>query len=89
MICHQRSALRAGNTVFIDRGAVLRPGQNHAGARPAERLVRGGGDDVGMLAGFGVRASATRPENAPYPPQPAAPTESADLPESWKIELRG
>ena len=32
-------------------GAVFLFRQNHAGARSAQRLVRGGGDDVGVFAG--------------------------------------
>ena len=30
--------------------------QDHAGARSAQRLVRGGGDDVGVLARVGMHA---------------------------------
>ena len=54
---HQRSALRAREDVLIDFLAILFARQNHAGARSAERLVRGSGDDMRMAEGGGVDAA--------------------------------
>ena len=46
---HQRSALHAGEDDFVDRAQRTRLlGQNQAGAGAAQRLVRGGGDDLGV-----------------------------------------
>ena len=49
---HQRTALRAGEYRLVDRRAVLLLRQNDAGARSAQSLVRGGSDDIGVLAGI-------------------------------------
>ena len=45
-----------GKDGFVDGGAVFFAGQDHAGARTAECLVRGGGDDVGLVARVRVDA---------------------------------
>ena len=53
---HQRSALHAGEDRLVDGRAEFLLRQDDAGARTAQRLVRGGGDDVGVLAGVGMQA---------------------------------
>ena len=46
---HQRAALQAGEHRRVDLLAdLLVIGQHHAGARAAQRLVRRGGDDMGV-----------------------------------------
>ena len=44
---HQRTSLQAGEHHFIYVFCVLRPAHDHAGPRAAERLVSGGGHEVG------------------------------------------
>ena len=51
-----RAALQAGEHGAIDRLLVRRSAQDHAAARPAQGLVRGGGDHVGDGDRRGVRA---------------------------------
>ena len=58
---HQRTALDAGEDVLIDGRGILLLGQDDAGARPAQRLVGGGSDDVGVLAGVGMQARGHQP----------------------------
>ena len=45
---HQRTALQAGKNRRVDRFLVLGLHQDDAAARAAQRLVCGGGDDIGM-----------------------------------------
>ncbi len=45
---HQRSALDAGEDGAVDVLGELGLAQDHAGARTAQRLVRGGGDEVAV-----------------------------------------
>ena len=53
---HQRSALEAGKDGLIHGRGELLLTEDEPGARAAQRLVRGGGDDVGVLAGIGMQA---------------------------------
>jgi hypothetical protein len=53
---HQGPALRSGEHYFVDGGRILGARKDHAGARAAQRLVRGGSDDVGVLAGVRIQS---------------------------------
>jgi hypothetical protein len=55
---HQRPALQAGEDGRVDLlGERLVIGQDHAAARAAQGLVRGGGDDMGVRERRGMRAT--------------------------------
>ena len=58
---HQRAALLAGEDASIDCGGELLLAENQAGARSAQGLVRGGGDDVRV--GHGRRMNAAGDES--------------------------
>ena len=60
---HQRAALQAREDRRVDLlGDRLVVGQDHAAARAAQRLVGGGGDDMGVRrTGSGCSPPATRP----------------------------
>src|SRR4029077_19121685 len=45
---NQWPALHAGEYDFINRSSEFLVAQNHAGPRSPERLVRGGGNNLGM-----------------------------------------
>ena len=53
---HQRTALRAGEDALIDGLGILLFAEDHATARAAQGLVRGGGNDIGI--GHGVHVLA-------------------------------
>jgi hypothetical protein len=53
----QRSTLHPGEDCLVDRGAVLGARQDDSGAGSTQGLMRGGGDDIGVLAGVGMRAA--------------------------------
>ena len=58
----QRAALLAGEHRGVELLGQLGGGQDDAAAGAAERLVRGGGDDVGVRhRATGCRPAATRP----------------------------
>ena len=55
---HQRPALHAGEYGGVDLlGDVLVVGEDHGAARAAQRLVRGGRDDMGVREGARMRAA--------------------------------
>ena len=59
---HQRAALQAGEHRRVDLlGEVLVVGEDHAAARAAQRLVRRGGDDMGVRERRGMRAARHQP----------------------------
>ena len=47
----------AGEDRLVDGGGELLLAQDHAGARPAQSFVGGGGDDVGVRHGRGMHAA--------------------------------
>ena len=58
---HQRAALHSREHDFVDRLCVLGLGEDQAGARTAQRLVRGGGDDLRVRHRRRMRSAATSP----------------------------
>lgn len=58
---HERAALLAGEDRGVELLGELLLGQDQAGAGAAERLVHGGGHDVGVGHRRGCRPAATRP----------------------------
>ena len=56
-----RPTLQAGEHRLVQRGRVLRGGHQHRTAGPPQRLVGGGGDDVGEPHRRGVRATGDQP----------------------------
>ena len=59
---HQRAALEAGEDRRVDLlGQVLVVGEDHAAARPAQRLVGGGRDDMGVRERRRVRSARDQP----------------------------
>jgi hypothetical protein len=59
---HQRAALEAGEHRRVDLlGDRLVIGEDHAAARAAQCLVRGGGDDMGVRQGAGMHAGRDQP----------------------------
>ena len=59
---HQRAALEAGEHCRVDLLAdLLVVGEHHAGARTAQRLVRRGGDDMGMRQRARMQAGGDQP----------------------------
>ena len=53
---HERATLRAREDGAVDPLGQLGRAEDHAAARAAQRLVRGGGDDVGVRERAGVQA---------------------------------
>jgi hypothetical protein len=59
---HQRAALHAGEDLGVQLLAQVGVvGQDHAAARAAQGLVRGGGHDVGVAHGRGVHSGGDEP----------------------------
>ena len=58
---HQRSALHAREDRPVDRLGVDVAAQDQAAARPAQRLVGGGGDEVGVRHRVGVQPGRHQP----------------------------
>ena len=67
-------------------GGVLRLRKNHAGARAAQRLVRGGGDDVGVLARIGMQAGGDQAREMRHVDQEDGADRIGDLAEARKID---
>ena len=53
---HERTPLAAGEHGGVDGLGVGGPAEDEAAARAAQRLVRGGGDEIGVRHGRGVQA---------------------------------
>ncbi len=80
------STLHAGEDGFVDGRAVLRLGEDHAGAGAPQRLVRGGGDDVGPLAGVGMNARGDKPGKVRHVDQQESAHRIGNPAEAWEIE---
>ena len=58
---HERAALDAGEGLGINFLGVFLLAEDQAAARSAQRLVRGGGDKVGVFDGAGMQAGGDQP----------------------------
>jgi len=83
---HQRSALNSGEDGFIDGGAVLLLRENHAAAWAAQSLVRGGSDDIGVLARIGMELGGDQAGEMRHIDQQQRAHRIGDLAKARKIE---
>ena len=85
----ERSALRAGEDRLVDRLGVLGLAEDESAARAAQRLVRGGRDDVGVRHRRRMHARRRRARrSAPCPPSSTAPTSRAIVGERREVDDR-
>ena len=57
---HQRSALHSWEDDLVDCGRMFLLGEDHSGARPAQCLVRGGGDNMAVWYGRWMHATGNQ-----------------------------
>ena len=82
----ERAALDAGEDRLVERLGVLLLAQDDAAARTAQRLVRGGGDEVGVRHRRGVRAGGDEAGDVGHVDHEHAPTSLAISREALEVD---
>ena len=82
----QRAALHPGKHDLVDGGGKFLLAQDHAGARSAQSLVRGRGDDVRMRHGRRMHASGNQSGEMRHVDQVERADFVGDLPHAGKID---
>ena len=86
---HEWTALHAGKHRLVDGSGKLLPGEDHAGARTAQCFVGGGGHDMGIRHGRGMRTSGYEPSKVSHIDQEERADFVGDLPHAGESMMRG
>ena len=84
---HERAALDTGEHLAVDLLGILFLAENESGAGAAQALVRGGGDEVGVGNGIGMRASRDETRDVSHVDEEESPDGIGDLAESREVDL--
>src|SRR5207253_954793 len=84
---HQRTALLSGEDAAVESGREISLAHYHAGARPAERLVRGGSYHVRVRDRRGMDLTRDQPGEVRHVDHEARADLVRDLPHAREVEL--